>query len=94
MDIASIGRTGRSLVVTAPAPSRAGEPPRVEPAAPCCAVRIDRRADFLVQLIATRDGLEQTRLRRRAAPAEAASAYREERGGRRRSDAVPAARVA
>jgi hypothetical protein len=93
MDIASIGRTGRSLVVIAQPSSRAGEPPRVEPSAPCCAVRIDRRADFLVQLIATRDGLEQTRLRRRAAPAEAACAYRDS-VERRRSDAAPAARVA
>jgi hypothetical protein len=36
----------------------------------------DRRAEFLAQLIAMRDGLPQARERRRAAPEEAVHAYR------------------
>jgi hypothetical protein len=39
-------------------------------------VRPDRRSDFLAHLIATRDGVEQTRRHRRAEPAAAISAYR------------------
>jgi hypothetical protein len=51
------------------------EPPR---AAAAMAYRpFDRRAEFLAQLIAMRDGLPQARDRRRAAPAEAIRAYRE-----------------
>ena len=53
---------------------------RVEPVAPVARMAtagFDRNAAFLVQLIAMRDGLPQSRERRRAAPAEAMRAYRE-----------------
>ena len=63
------------LIAARPASQAGSETPRVEPIAPTQAVRIDRRADFLAHLIATRDGLPQTRLRRRADPAEAIEAY-------------------
>jgi hypothetical protein len=51
----------------------------VEPVAPAAAmsfVSLDRRSDFLAQLIAVRDGMAQMRERRRAAPEHAVSAYR------------------
>ncbi|MDQ0475113.1 hypothetical protein [Labrys wisconsinensis] len=75
--IASVGpaapRTRRALV---PLPSAAGTAQqRVEPAAPLQAPRLERRADFLAQLIAARDGMAQLRARRRADPAEAVRAY-------------------
>jgi hypothetical protein len=53
----------RALVVRAPA---AVQPPTVN----------YREAAFLAHLIATKDQLPQTRLRRRAEPAEAIAAYR------------------
>ena len=66
---------GTRLIAARSAPQPGGETPRVEPIAPTQALRIDRRADFLAHLIATRDDLPQTRLRRRADPAEAIEAY-------------------
>jgi hypothetical protein len=49
------------------------EAPR--PAATMAFRPFDRRAEFLAQLIAMRDGLPQARERRRAAPADAVRAY-------------------
>ena len=66
---------GTRLTAIRPASQAGTDIPRVEPIAPAYAVRVDRRADFLAQLIATRDDLPQTRLRRRASPAEAIEAY-------------------
>ena len=66
---------GTSLAMVRPVSRDGTEAARVEPIAPTYAVRIDRRADFLAHLIATREGLPQTRARRRAEPAEAAAAY-------------------
>jgi hypothetical protein len=67
--------TGRDLAVSRSASQAGTGTHRVEPIARVEAVRIDRRADFLAHLIATRDGLPQTRIRRRAEPSEAAAAY-------------------
>jgi hypothetical protein len=49
-------------------------PPR--PSATMAFRPFDRRAEFLAQLIAMRDGLPQARERRRAAPEDAVRAYR------------------
>jgi hypothetical protein len=77
------GSAGTGLVPVRP--RRASpEPARVEPLAPLAAVRIDRRSDFLAQLIATRDDLAQARARRRADPGTAAAAY--EAASRRRPE--------
>jgi hypothetical protein len=56
-------------------PGSAGVEP-VEPAVALSYVAYDRRSDFLAQLIAVRDGMAQTRERRRAAPEHAVNAYR------------------
>jgi hypothetical protein len=48
----------------------------VMPVAAMCTVALDRRSDFLAQLIAARDGMAQARQRRRAAPGDAIDAYR------------------
>ena len=66
---------GSSLTAARTVSQRDAESFRVEPIAPMAAVRLDRRADFLAHLIATRDDLPQTRVRRRAEPAEAIAAY-------------------
>ena len=50
--------------------------PVIEPVAPIVVTRLDRRAAYLAQLLAARDGLPQARARRRAEPQEAADAYR------------------
>lgn len=61
--------------------SRSADPvDHVEPVAPVArmtSLGFDRRAEFLAQLIAMRDGFPQARERRRAAPADAIRAYRE-----------------
>jgi hypothetical protein len=67
--------TGTGLAVVRPVSQSGTEAARVEPIAPTFAVRIERQADFLAHLIATREALPQTRARRRAEPAEAVSAY-------------------
>jgi hypothetical protein len=74
--ITAIARTGTGVVRLRPAERQEPAVPKVEPAAPCVFVRTDRRSDFLAHLIATRDGVEQTRRHRRAEPAAATSAYR------------------
>ena len=89
LNAAAMARTGTSLVSLRAAVPNAEAHPRVEPAAPCVAVRVDRRSDFLAQLIAIRDGLEQTRERRRIAPAAAVSAYRGAAELDRRGPLVP-----
>ena len=66
---------GTGLAVVRPVSQSGTEAARVEPIAPTFAVRIERQADFLAHLIATREALPQTRARRRADPAEAISAY-------------------
>jgi hypothetical protein len=66
------GRTGPRPDATA---AEGQERPR--PAAAMAFRPFDRRAEFLAQLIAMRDGLPQARERRRAAPEEAIRAYRE-----------------
>jgi hypothetical protein len=75
--IGPVGRTTFERTVTAvPSASRSETSERrVDPIAAIDAVRIDRRADFLAHLIATRDDHPQTRLRRRADATEAARAY-------------------
>jgi hypothetical protein len=76
LEITAIARTGRGVVRLDPAEREDPSVARVEPAARCAAVRIDRRSDFLAHLIAIREGVEQTRRHRRAEPAVALSAYR------------------
>jgi hypothetical protein len=74
--ITAIARTGTDVVRLRPAERGRPAFPKVEPAAPCASARTDRRSDFLAHLIATREGVEQTRRHRRAEPAAAISAYR------------------
>lgn len=66
---------GTALVRVSPAVRDADTTRPVEGIAPGSGARLDRRADFLVHLLATRDGVAQTRARRRAEPGEAAAAY-------------------
>jgi hypothetical protein len=74
--ISAVAQRGTGLVRLWPARREDPAPRRIEPAARCAPVRPDRRSDFLAHLIATRDGVEQTRRHRRAEPAAAISAYR------------------
>ena len=67
--------TRRGLTAIVPLRAAASIPP-VEPVSAMTSTRLDRRSDFLAQLIATRDGMAQTRERRRATHSEAAQAYR------------------
>jgi hypothetical protein len=66
---------GTALVRVTPAARGDETTTPVEAAAPAFGARLDRRADFLAHLLATREGLAQTRARRRAEPGEAAAAY-------------------
>jgi hypothetical protein len=66
---------GRALAVV-PSASAKAEDVRVTPCKEAFGFRLDRNAGFLTQLLAARDGLAQTRARRRAEPHEAIAAYR------------------
>ncbi len=66
---------GRALALV-PSPSAKAEDVRVTPCKAAFGARLDRNAGFLAQLLAARDGVAQTRARRRVEPHEAIAAYR------------------
>jgi len=78
--VAALQGMGGTAGLVAVRPRRAeADAAGVEPVTPVAVtsfVTLDRRSDFLAQLIAVREGMAQTRERRRAAPEHAVKAYR------------------